>query len=162
MKKLLICAAALCAVAIVGCSKSNKAENDNAANELPDNGGTVLPAGFVVEGEQLLDSAGNVIATVVDGAYVDAKGNIIGTVEAVQDKYNEIQENVKNKSAEVVDSVKNVAANVKDGVENKAKEVVGNVKDAGAKAVDDVKKGVADKLDEGAAALKNQAEKLNN
>lgn len=172
MKKLLSFAAVLCTVALVGCSKGNKAEQTDATAATEQNADTgVLPAGFVLEGEQLLDSAGNVIANVVDGAYVDAKGNIIGTVEAVEAKYNEIKENVKNLSGEVADSVKNVATNVKDGVKDKAteivdnakakgSEVIDNAKEKGANVVDKVKDGVANTLDKTGEALQNGAKKL--
>lgn len=53
-----------------------------------------------------------------------------------------------------------MAANVKEGVENKASQVVSDAKEAGSKAVDDIKQGVAEKMNEGANALKNEASKL--
>lgn len=162
MKKLFSCAAIICAVALVGCSKGNKSDSTADGNTtVQDANATVqLPAGLIVEGEQLVDSAGNVIATVVDGAYVDAKGNVIGTVEAIEAQYQNTKNKVESFASQAVDSVKNVAGNVKEGVENKAKEVVSNAKEAGAKAIDDAKKSVSDKLDKGAEALKNEAAKL--
>lgn len=163
MKKLLFCASLLCAIAIVGCSKTDKTDDKSAA-EAESTNTTVtaadLPAGVIIEGEQLLDSAGNVIATVVDGAYVDAKGKVIGSVEAVEAGYQAAKEKAANFTSEVADSVKNVAANVKEGVENKANQVVNDAKAAGSKAVDNIKQGVAEKMDEGANALKNEAAKL--
>lgn len=163
MKNLLSCAALLCAVAIVGCSKTNKTEDNPAATDTDQNTATAiadLPAGIVIEGEQLLDSAGNVIATVVDGAYVDAKGKVIGTVEAVEAGYQAAKDKAADFASQAADSVKNVAANVKEGVENKASQVVSDAKEAGSKAVDDIKQGVAEKMNEGANALKNEASKL--
>lgn len=161
MKKLFSCAAIICAVALVGCSKSNKSEeNTTASQQNVSEAAAQLPAGLIIEGEQLIDSAGNVIATVADGAYVDAKGKVIGTVEAIEAQYQNTKNNVESFASQAVDSVKNVAGNVKEGVENKAKEVVSDAKEAGAKAVDDAKKSVSDKLDKGAEALKNEAAKL--
>lgn len=163
MKKLLSCAALLCAIAIVGCSKTDKTDNKTAAEaESADTSVTAadLPAGVVIEGEQLLDSAGNVIATVVDGAYVDAKGKVIGSVEAVEAGYQAARDKAAGFTSEVADSVKNVAAKVKEGVENKATQVVSDAKEAGSKAVDNIKQSVAEKMDEGANALKNEAAKL--
>lgn len=157
MKKLLSCAAVLFAVALVGCSKSNKTDNTTVQN---DNSAALLPAGFVVEGEQLLDSAGNVVATAVDGAFVDAKGKVIGTVEAVEAQYQSTKEKAAELASQAADSVKNVAANVKESVENKATEIVDNAKEKGAKVVDKVKDGVANTLDKTGEALQNGAKKL--
>lgn len=158
MKKLLSCAALICAVALVGCSKGNKAE-ENAAQ--------LDPATMVVGETQIVDQNGNVVATVVDGKYVDAEGNVIGTVEAVQARFDAAKDsiaaisgNVADKAKEMVDDAKDAVTNAKDSIADKASELAGKATDAASKAADDLKAGVADKLNEAGAALQNQANKL--
>jgi len=165
MKKLLSCAALICAIALTGCSKGNKA-GENATVDA-----SKLDPSYVIEETRIVDGSGNVIATVEDGNYVDADGNVIGTVDAVQaqltavkDSLQSAADKVADKAKDVVDDAKdavnNAVTNAKDSIAGKASELAGKASDAAAKAADDIKAGVADKLNEAGAALQEKAQKL--
>lgn len=161
MKKLLSCAALICAVALVGCSKGNKAD-ENATVDA-----SKLDPTYVIEETQIVDQNGNVIARVEDGKYIDADGNVIGSVEAVQaqltaakDSVASITDKVADKAKDVVDDAKDAVVNAKDSIASKANELAGKASEAATKAADDLKAGVADKLNEAGAALQNKAQQL--
>lgn len=172
MKKLISCAAILFAVALVGCSKSNKEEAADAATDTVSatEGVTnqVIPVGAVIEEGQLVDADGNVIATVVDGNFVDAQGNVVGTVEAVEanvaaakESVGDAVDNAVDKAKDAVDAAKDKAGDVVENVKEAGQNAVNNVKEAGQNAVDKTKdavdkakNAVGDKLNEAGNALK--------
>lgn len=161
MKKLITCAALLCAVVLTGCSKSGKSDENAAVDAAK------LDPTMVITGQQIVDRDGNVVATVSDGNYVDADGNVIGTVEAVQakltatkDSVQSITETVADKAKEAVDDAKDAVVNAKDSIADKASELAGKASEAATKAADDLKAGVADKLNEAGAALQDKARQI--
>lgn len=170
MKKLLSCAAILCAVALVGCSKGNKAENGeeaagNAADAQVENAQDT-PAAVYVEGEEITDAEGNVIGTVVEGNVVDAEGNVLGTVEEIAAKVGNAPEGIKAAAEDMVENAKDKVEGAVQDAKDAAGNAVQDAKDKAAAAVEDVKtvagNAVQDVKDASAKAVEDAKNAANN
>lgn len=126
MKKLLSCALLFCAIAIVGCSKANNADNntDAACND------STTCTEQKADCNQPCDKDSVSDLEALPGQIVDS------AKEAAAQAVNNAVEGAKEAATEVVNNAINDAV------------------DAGTKAVEDLKQGAVEKLEEGAAALK--------